>query len=356
MSDGPSLDRKESARTISLVLIAVIAVIFAFYLGREFFQPIAIAVVLNALLRPVVRAMERARINTWFAATIVVLALLTSLVLAVYMLAGPVQGWMDTAPARLEAAQQKLERLKRPMQQVNEVANKIEQATAGPTSQPAAAPAPVPQESAMVRYFGGATWIVGGLAEVMLLLYLLLGMGDRFLQKLLKIMPNYREKSNARQVVHDVEVSVARYMLVTLMINIGQGIVVAIAMKLLGMPSWWMWGLLTIVLEFVPYLGAALMIVLLSISAFTQFDSIGHVLSVPGAYLLITNIQNNVVSPLLYGNHLRLNPVAVLIGVLLWWFLWGIPGAFVAVPILAAAKIIADRVESLKPVGEFLGD
>jgi predicted PurR-regulated permease PerM len=77
------------------------------------------------------------------------------------------------------------------------------------------------------------------------------------------------------------------------------------------------------------------MVATLAIVGLATFDSIPHALAPPGTYLLITTIQNNVVSPYAYGNHLKLNPVAVLIGVLLWWFLWGVPGAFLAVPIVA---------------------
>src|SRR5439155_7939492 len=146
----------------------------------------------------------------------------------------------------------------------------------------------------------------------------LLAAGDLFLQKLIKLTPMARDKIKASKTVHDVEMSVAHYMYVTLLINLGQGALVTFVLKLLGMPHWILWGLATVVLEFIPYLGAAVMIVLLSLSAFTTFDSVGHILAAPGSYLVITTIQNNVVSPLAYGNRLRLNPVAVLIGVLLW--------------------------------------
>jgi len=112
----------------------------------------------------------------------------------------------------------------------------------------------------------------------------------------------------------------------------------------------------TVVLEFVPYLGAVLMMAALTITSIAAFDSVGRILAPPAAYLIVTTIQNNIVSPLVYGNGLKLNPVAVLLGVILWWFLWGIPGAFVAVPILAVIKIVSDRVVTLKAVGELLGE
>jgi predicted PurR-regulated permease PerM len=115
------------------------------------------------------------------------------------------------------------------------------------------------------------------------------------------------------------------------------------------------WGLLTFALEFVPYLGAATMIVFLGVSAFTVFPDIGHALLIPASYMLIATIQNNLVSPVLYGGKLKLNPVAVLVCVLFWWFLWGVPGAFLAIPITATLKVLSDQVPRLAPVAEFLG-
>jgi len=198
--------------------------------------------------------------------------------------------------------------------------------------------------------------VLGIVVEVLLMLYLLLASGDLFIQKLIKIIPLWSDKKAAMGVVNESQGVVMRYLLVTLMINAGQAVIVALVMWGLKMPSPLLWGLFTLVLEFVPYLGATVMVAALSVVAFATFDGMGHILAVPGAYLVITTLQNNVVSPYLYGQHLKLNPVAVLVGVLLWWFLWGIPGAFLAVPLIATIKIISDHVEPLKPVGEFLGE
>jgi predicted PurR-regulated permease PerM len=266
-----------------------------------------------------------------------------------------VEHWFATAPESLTTAEEKLARIRRPVQQVQDVATRLEQAAQGPATQPAAAPAQ-PAPSFLVRTFGTATSLVTGLTEVLLMMYLLLASGDLFVRKLIKLMPLRRDKDVAAKVVDEVQDAVMRYMSATAAINLGQAVVVALVMTLLKMPHPLMWGLFTFVLEFIPYLGAAVMIALLAITAFATFDSLGHIVAVPLSYLVITSIQNNVVSPYAYGSHLRLNPVAVLIGVLLWWFLWGTPGAFVAVPILAAVKIVAERNDELKPMAEFLGE
>ena len=132
-------------------------------------------------------------------------------------------------------------------------------------------------------------------------------------------------------------------------------IVVGIALYLLGMPSPALWGAMVALLEFVPYLGATAIIIVLTVAAMTTFDTVGHALLIPAAFLAINLVQGNLVSPLLYSRRLTLNPVALFVGLAFWWWIWGIPGAFVAVPLMATFKIFCDHIDSLAPIGEFLG-
>jgi predicted PurR-regulated permease PerM len=147
----------------------------------------------------------------------------------------------------------------------------------------------------------------------------------------------------AEAAVDDAEAVMRRYLVVTALINAGQALVIVLVMMLIGMPNPALWGLLTFVFEFLPYIGALFMVVALTITGFATFDSLGHVLLAPIAYITISTIQNNAVSPFAYGSGLRVNPLVVLLGVLVGWFLWGVAGAFVAVPLLAAVKVFADR-------------
>jgi len=354
-----TLEKPSGVRTTSLVILAIVATAFAFYFGRELFVPIVFAILLNALFKPLVGWVERLRLPTPIAAAVVVLALMAAIVGAGFALAGPVERWIKEAPQRLETAEKKLDKFRKPVQEVNEVTNKLQHAADGPTTAPSAKGSTGgDSQPAQVagRFLGGTAKVLGLVVEVLLMLYLLLASGDLFIQKLIKIIPLWSDKKAAMGVVNESQGVVMRYLLVTLMINAGQAVIVALVMWGLKMPSPLLWGLFTLVLEFVPYLGATVMVAALSVVAFATFDGMGHILAVPGAYLVITTLQNNVVSPYLYGQHLKLNPVAVLVGVLLWWFLWGIPGAFLAVPLIATIKIISDHVEPLKPVGEFLGE
>jgi predicted PurR-regulated permease PerM len=121
------------------------------------------------------------------------------------------------------------------------------------------------------------------------------------------------------------------------------------------MPDPLVWGLLTFALEFIPYLGAAAMVGLLAITGLTTFPGIGHALVAPMSYLAITTLQNNVLSPFVYAGRLKLKPLAVMVCVLFWWFIWGVPGVFLAVPIAATLKALGDQVPHLAPLGRLLG-
>jgi predicted PurR-regulated permease PerM len=347
-------DRKPDPQTVCLVITAIVAAGIALYFGREFFQPLAIALILRAVLRPLVRTGEKIRLPAPMGAAILLLALISIVVATGTLMVGPVERWLARAPHTLSVAEHKLNQLRRPMQRASDVANRIERAATPPSTMQAAPGPPAQAPGVLVRLFGTTTRLVTGIVEVLLILFLLLAAGDVFLQRLVRFLHITDASADARDVVHELEHAVRRYLVVAACVFAGQGVVVALVMWMLGMPYPILWGAFTVVLEFMPYVGAAVMICLLSITAVASFDNVGHILLVPISYLVISTIQANIVSPYAMGQRLELNPVAILLGVLFWWLLWGIPGAFVAVPILAAMKIVADRTSGLKRVGDFL--
>lgn len=300
------------------------------------------------------RVLERVGLPAPVGAAIVVLAFVGLLIGGGVALAGPTQRWIDDAPRQLAAAQGKLRAVRRSLTRLTHAAQQVQQA-ASPEGTAGAAPAPAPATPGLAsRIFGTTTSFIFGLVEVLLLLYLLLAVGNLFLRKLLHVVAR-TEKAAARTIVEEVKAVIERYVVVLVTINLVQGTVVGLVMWLLGMGNPVLWGIAAFFLEGVPFLGATVMISALSLVAFTTFDSLGRILLVPGAYLLITTLQNNVVAPMAYGRRLKLNPVAVLIAVMFWWFLWGVPGAFLAVPMVAVARVIADHTEGLTTLGEFLG-
>jgi predicted PurR-regulated permease PerM len=105
----------------------------------------------------------------------------------------------------------------------------------------------------------------------------------------------------------------------------------------------------------VPYIGATVLLAVLAMAGLVTFPTVGQALLVPGAYLGVNLLQSQFISPYVLGRRLTLNPVAILVGLVFWWWLWGVGGAVIAVPLLATLKIFCDHIESLAPIGEFLG-
>ena len=342
-------------RSTAITILALLALLYTLYFARDFLIPIVYAVLLNFLLSPAVRALSRLRIPPPLSAAVLVLTLLAALGGGTYALAGPAQRWATSAPQTVSRAETKLRHLIRPVQQVS---TQVEQAagavgSAANKNPPQVVVAAGPSVSS--RIFGTTEKLVAAILEIVILLYFLLAGGDLFLQKLIKVLPHFSDKLMAVEIARATESAVSAFLTTALMVNVVEGALVALALWAIGLPNAPLWGVVVALLEFVPYLGALAAVVILGLAGLTTFDSVGHALLAPGAFLAINLVQANVVSPLLLGHRLTLNPVAIFVGLTFFFWIWGVPGAFLAVPVLATLKIFCDHIESLAAVGEFLG-
>lgn len=357
----PDLSKTEDAvagshhRSTAITILALLALLYTLYFARDFLIPIVYAVLLNFLLSPAIRALARLRIAPPLSAAVLVLALLAALGGGTYALAGPAQRWATSAPQTVSRAEMKVRHLIRPVQQVS---NQVEQAAGAVGSAANRNPQQVvvaAGPSVSSRIFGTTEKLIAAILEIVILLYFLLAGGDLFLQKLIKVLPHFSDKLKAVEIARATEAAVSAFLTTALMVNVAEGTLVALALWAIGLPNAPLWGVMVALLEFVPYLGALAAVVILGLAGLTTFDSVGHALLAPGAFLAINLVQANLVSPLLLGHRLTLNPVAIFIGLTFFFWIWGVPGAFLAVPVLATLKIFCDHIASLAAVGEFLG-
>ena len=350
---GEALERPRS-RSIEATVLTVLALLYTMYFARTFLIPIVFALLLNFLLSPVVRALGRIRLKPPIAGLVIVLLLVAGTAEAAYQLAGPAQRWAAIAPQSFKKAQLKLRGIILPMQQVSKNVEQAADAVGGSSNKPQEV---VVQSgpSMSSRLFGTTQRLITGTVEVLILLYFLLAGGDLFLQKLIKVLPHFGDKVKAVEIARATESAVSAYLTTTLIVNVLEGAVVALVLWVLGMPNVVLWGVLVACMEFVPYLGAMTVTVVLTLAGLSTFPDTGRALLVPASFLLINVIQSNLVSPLVLGHRLTLNPVAIFIGLAFFFWIWGVPGAFLAVPLLATFKIFCDHIVSLAAIGEFLG-
>ncbi|HET7239974.1 MAG TPA: AI-2E family transporter, partial [Gemmatimonadales bacterium] len=337
-----------------LVGLFVLAVIYTLHLAQALVLPIVLAVLLDFMLSPLVRALKKRRIPEPVGAGLVILGLLGVLTAGGWYLSEPAADWIRRVPESTAAVERKLQTMRGSVEQVTQAAEQVEKATEV-AARDDVRQVEIKGPSLTTQLFGGTASFLSGATVVLFLTYFLLAVGDLFLQKLVAVLPQFKDKKTAVSIARETEAQISVYLFTSTMINIGVGVVTAVAMWLVGMPNAALWGVVAAVLNFVPYVGALVNMVVLALAAFVTFDSVSRALLVPAVFFGINLIEGNLVTPMILGRRMRLNTVALFIGFVFWWYIWGVAGAILAVPMMAALKIMCDHIESLTPIGEFLG-
>lgn len=349
-----ALRRLRSSGAASTGLL-VLAVFYTLYLGRAFFLPLVLAVLLGFLLRPAMRFLERLGIPSPLGAALLLGVLLVTAAGATYQLSGPAARWAGELPERLRDVERTIREVRRPVEEMQEATKKV-QDLADLNGEEA------PQPTVQVRdngfgdlIFDRALSLGISIVTVTFLLFFLLSSGDLFLRKLVRMLPTFGDRKRAVRIARRIETDVSTYLFTVTGVNLGLGCAVALAMALVGMPSPVLWGVMAGVFNFVPYVGATLGAGILFLAALTTFGTAGAALGVVAVFATLTSLEGYLVTPMILGHRLTLNPVAIFVGVIFWGWLWGVTGAVLAVPVLATVKIFCDNLERLSPLGDLLG-
>ncbi|MBU2358126.1 MAG: AI-2E family transporter [Alphaproteobacteria bacterium] len=339
----------------SLNVIMLISVFVTCYFAKDLLLPVLLGFLIALTLSPLSRGLSRIGIPHWVSAVGLIGIVAIAIAALIYFASGTVVGWMDSARSMGTELQIKLSGVFRQLEHVRqagaEVANMGGNAADGADVQEVVVKQPTLIDSAMnVVSSAGAT-----LAVSLVLASFLLASGDMFYIKLVQSFPTMSGKKRALTMVYDIERRVSHYLLTIAIINACLGLCVGAVLWLIGMPYAYIWGVAAFLLNFLPYLGALTGVALVAALSILTFDSFSYALLAPAAYLTLTTIEGNFVTPMLLGRRLELNTVAVFLTVVLWGWLWGIAGALVAVPFLVVFKVVADNIEGMEIVGNFLG-
>jgi len=344
-------------RSIALSGLFILACFYTLYFARDFFLPVVLAIVFNFLLAPVVRALKRFRIPEALSSAVVIIGMFAIVGVLAYELSGPLADWLEKAPELGTQLQAKMQPLRKPVEKVSNVGDQLEKLTnMKSASQKVPQRVELNQGSLLDTLFRGTSKLVFSLVVVIVLLYFLLASGDLFLSKLIHVLPTLSDKKKAVQIAREIEANISKYLLTIAVINAGIGVGSGLIFWALGVPNPALWGAVAGLLNFIPTVGALSVAALVTLVAALTFPSLGHALLVPAAFLGLTMTMGTFVSPLIMGRRLTLNPVVIFLGLSFWGWLWGIPGALLAVPMLAMFKIFCDHIEPLAPIGEFLGN
>lgn len=333
----------------------VLAAVYAVYVAKFFLLPLLLAVLLVFALRPVVRWLStKGRLREPLAAALVLGLLIAVVVTAGITLKGPATQWMERAPVTLRELESKLAKVKRSFEGFRRASQKFDElAQLGPAPPPRGMVA-LQQTSLMSRLMAEAQAVLITAASVVVLSYFLLASGDLFLKKTVKVIPSLREKIKAVEVARSVEREVGRYLMTLTAINVGLGLSVVVLTAVTGMPNPVLWGVLVALFNYIPYVGPFMSLSVLGLVALLTFDTLTQAMVVPLSFAVITLLEGQFLQPVVIGRHFALNPVLVVVSLLFWGWLWGVPGMLVAVPLLVILKVLCLHIERLRHVGEFL--
>jgi predicted PurR-regulated permease PerM len=340
-------------RSFTLSGIFLLLVLYALKLGSDFFVPVTLAFLLSFLFAPLVRSLHQLYVPLSLGAAVVLLMFIGTLTFGIYRLAVPASGWMTKLPQAARQLEFKLGDLKQTFRDFSKASREVERITEFDSS--GTAQQVEVKKSSVGEIVLGQTqgFLIGG-GLMLILLFFLLASGDMFLRKLVTVLPRFEDKRAAVEISRQIEHDISRYLGTVTLINAAFGTAVGTTLYFLDMPNPLLWGVMAGSLHFIPFLGAIVGISIVGLVALATFDQITSILLPPSAYLLLNLLEEWLIFPFVIGHRLLLNPVVIFIWVMFWGWIWGIPGALMAVPLLAIFKIVCDHLEPLSTVSEFL--
>ncbi|WP_052002774.1 AI-2E family transporter [Microvirga sp. BSC39] len=341
------------AVAVSIHVCAVVLGTGALYFAKPLLLPIIVGLLIALTLIPIVRWLERRGVPTGLSAIMLVLLLALTVGAGAYLLSAPVTEWIQRAPTIGRQVEDRLDRLRGSVSAISEASQTVEALTSA-TSDPQVQEVVI-KEAGFLSSATSMLWsalTTTGIALVLVLF--LLGSGDMVYDKIVRVLPTFRDKKTAVSILHDIEASISHYLLTITLINMGLGVAIGLAMWAIGMPTPYLWGLGATFLNFLPFIGALAGVTLVAIVALISFDSISYALLAPLVYFGLTALEGNIVTPLILGRRLELNTVAIFIGVAFWGWVWGLVGVLIAVPLLVVIKRCCDHLPSWSTLGEFL--
>ena len=357
-------------RNTALTILAVVAAVAFLWWAQAVFIPVFLAILISHALEPIVGFLERRRCPRAVGTFLVLGTAVIAIGYGVYALGEPASTFINQMPSHTRKLRLALESNMRDgsgtIDRVKQAANELEKA-----ANTAASPAPAPAGVQRVRVeeppfrLGDLLWrgsrgLLESLASIVVvffLTYYLLLAGDLYRRKLATIAgPSLSRRRLVLRILLDIDDQIRRYLIARFVISVIVAVATWGAMAAMGLNQSVMWGVVTGVLNVVPYVGPIAGIIGVTIAAYAQFGMLTQTAIILGLATLIAFVEGNVLTPRLTGRAGGMNTVSIFGGILFWGWLWGVWGMLLAVPLMTALKAICSHVDDLHPVAEILSE
>lgn len=325
----------------SLVMLAIAASVYLLREARELLLPLVLAIFLSLVLVRPVSWLSRCGVPRLLAAFLVTLSFATVFSFGVSQFLEPMERWSTRVPQALDVLQEHGTQLKDRLRRISATKDQV-QALANEVTGDLDPPVKVAMDD------GGATKqaanyvldLIYGFFVTMLLLFFLLATGNVLLKRLVQLRQTHEARRRMIRIARAVENQFYRYLLTITLVNIGLALATGTALSIMGIPDAWLWGALAGTLNYAPYVGTVISAGAITLAAVVSQDTL-LAMMIPGTIYLIANgLEAGILTPALLGERLSLNPMFVLMSIVLFGWLWGPAGMFVAVPTLVISKVV----------------
>jgi predicted PurR-regulated permease PerM len=346
IADSPVRDRL-------LTAILVLLVLYTLSIAAPLIVPVLVALLLSLMLSPAVRMLVTLRIPRVVATILVLVSLLVIVIGLLMSLAGPAREWLGSAPRSLAKIEQAVHSIQQPLRAATEAGERLAEMTEDEGTRRAARVVEA-APSQTVRVLRATPGVLATVLVTVILTFIFLLHGDLLLRKLVEIAPELRMKKEIVQATRSAQHDLSVYVLSITIINIALGAVTAAGLWWLGVPNPLLWGGVAALLNYAPYIGPAIMLLVLTVVGFGHFDTPLEAMLLPGLFLVLNIIEGQLFTPLTVGKRLALDPIVVFIGLVALGWLWGIVGVLLALPLLTCLRIVAERVTGWETVAKLL--
>jgi predicted PurR-regulated permease PerM len=333
--------------TVLLAGLVLFAALTAAYVAAEVILPIVLAMVLTLLLQPGMRLLGRLHIPRALSALLLILTALIGISALGAAVSGPAKAWAERLPEGLPIIEEKLRFLSKPIRTASEFLQKADRMGQHGASSDGGL-------GITGLLFRGTQHFASGLFETILILFFFLVSGDTFLRRLVEILPRFKDKRQAVDLSQQMEDNISAYLLTITLMNAAVGVATGVVMWACGIGDPVLWGIAAFLLNYVPIMGPLVGVALFFFAGLLATPTLWQSVLPAGLYFLIHVVEGETITPMLLARRFTLNPVLVIISLIFWFWMWGVPGAILSVPMLAITKIICDGVKPLNAIGHFL--
>lgn len=335
---------------LSLVVLAVLAVGFTLWATQSLLLPVLLAMFFALVGNPIIRVLQRIRIPRFVSALAVLAGGIAIAVLLAQQLVQPAGEWIREAPRELRSLAPKLQKITRPVQEANKAAENIARAAGGETT---GKPVQVVKTEVNDPYkaLTATPRIVASVLAVVLLTFFFMVYGQDLQRNAIALLPDRQKKKVTVEILQAIEAEVSRYVLTISVINLVVGMVFAACLYFflgVALDEALLWGTMAAVLNFAPYVGPLIGMVVMLLMGFATYDAPLQAVLPAALYLGLHTLEGQIITPIVLGKTMALSPLILILALMVFGWLWGIIGLLLAVPMLVCVKIVLSRLDGME--------